>query len=41
MFLIYIILMNNYRIGSEHYDVDDNNIGKDEEYSRLIQIQKR
>lgn len=31
--------MNNYRIGSEHYDGDDNNIGKDEEYSSLIQMQ--
>ena len=32
--------MNNYRIGSELYDDDNKNIGKDEEYSRLIQIQK-
>ncbi len=30
--------MNNYRIGSEDYDGDDNNIGKDEEYSSLIQM---
>lgn len=30
--------MNNYRIGSEDYDRDDNNIGKDEEYSSLIQM---
>tara|TARA_Y100000389_G_C17398658_1_gene484048 strand:+ start:219 stop:593 length:375 start_codon:yes stop_codon:yes gene_type:complete len=30
--------MNNYRIGSEDYDGDDNNIGNDEEYSSLIQM---
>lgn len=35
---MYIILMNNYRIGSEDYDGDDNNIGNDEEYSSLIQM---
>jgi hypothetical protein len=31
--------MTNYRIGSEHYDEDNKNIGK-EEYLCLIQIQK-